>query len=166
MTYSFGSRTERNIEGLRPALVKIIRAAILKTPVDFGVLDLGGIRTEEQQASLYAQGRFGHHGKTVTDKDGTPGNESVHQKGDAVDLVPFMNGAPTWNWEFIFPIIETVAKIALVEKVSLRWGGVWDRKLEELDHDDLHGEVVRYCERHPGRDHIDGPHLEYLGVIK
>jgi len=166
MTFSFGSRTERNIHGLNPKLVEVIRQALTITPVDFGVLDLGGIRNAAQQHSLYVQGRFGNPGKTVTDKSGAPGDESVHQSGNAVDLVPFMNGAPTWNWEFIFPVIQSVALAARAEGVSLRWGGVWDRKLEDLNAEDLHGEVAAYCQRHPGPDHIDGPHIEYLGEIE
>jgi peptidoglycan L-alanyl-D-glutamate endopeptidase CwlK len=46
--------------------------------------------------------------------------------------------------------------------VSLTWGGVWDRRLNDLpaDADGIEAAVKAYCARHPGPDFIDGPHYE------
>ena len=168
MAFSFGKTSLAQIENLHPVLKAVITEALAVTPIDYGVLPLGGARTAEQQHDLYLQGRFGHPGKIVTDKDGhkNPSNHQVKADGFgyAVDIIPFMGGKPTWNWEFYFPVIAAVAKVAKAKNVSIRWGGVWDRKLEELGVD-LEAEVGAYCKRHPGPDRIDGPHLEYLGPI-
>lgn len=169
MPFSFGKTSLAQIEKLHPALVKVITDALAISPVDYGVLRLGGARTADEQHGLWLQGRFGHPGKIVTDKDGhkNPSNHQIKADGFgyAVDLVPFAGGKPTWNWELIYPMISAVAKVAKSQGISLRWGGVWDRKLHELDADKLEDEVRAYCVRHPGPDHIDGPHLEYLGLI-
>jgi peptidoglycan L-alanyl-D-glutamate endopeptidase CwlK len=168
--FSFGKTSLAQIEALHPDLKMVITEALKVSRIDFGVLRLGGARTAEEQHELWLQGRFGHPGKIVTDKDGH-NNVSNHQiKSDgfgyAVDIVPHVSGSFTWNWEFFYPMIAAVARVAREKGVSLRWGGVWDRKLEELKVDDLEGEVRAYCQRHPGPDHIDGPHLEYLGKVK
>lgn len=167
--FSFGKTSREQIELLHPALKEVITEALGKSPVDFGVLKLGGVRTAQQQRDLWLQGRFGHPGKIVTQKDGFD-LVSEHQAKDdgfgyAVDLVPYVQGAFSWNWEWIFPMVVAVAEVAREKGVSLRWGGVWDRKLEDLKPTDLEGEVNAYCARHPGPDHIDGPHFEYLGKI-
>lgn len=168
MAFSFGKTSLQNIAALHPDLKAVITEALSTSPVDYGVLNLGGARTADQQHELWLQGR-GLPGKIVTDKDGIR-NKSNHQLKDdglgyAVDLVPWVSRSFTWNWEHFYPMIKAVALVARKSGVSLRWGGVWDRKLEELNVDDLEGEVAAYCKRHPGPDHIDGPHLEYLGKI-
>lgn len=169
MTFSFGKTSLAQIENLHPVLVEVITEALAVSPIDFGVLKLGGARTAQEQHELWLQGRFGHPGKIVTQLDGhtKPSNHQVKADGFgyAVDIVPFKGGQFTWEWEFFFPMIKAVAKVAKAKGVSLRWGGVWDRKLHELDADALEDEVTAYCRRHPGPDHIDGPHLEYLGAI-
>ena len=166
--FSFGSRSLQQIEKLQPDLKAIITEALKISPIDYGILPLGGARTAEQQHELWLQGRFGHPGKIVTAKDGIKALSEHQIKADgfgyAVDIVPYVGGAFTWNWEYIYPMIAAVAGVAKAKGTSLRWGGVWDRKLEELG-DDLEAEVREYCKRHPGPDHIDGPHLEYLGAI-
>lgn len=164
MAFTLGARSLRNMEGLHPDLVKVIKAAIEVTTVDFCILDNGGFRSEEDQAALYQQGRNGHPGKIVTQKDGVS-NRSNHQAqvdemGHAVDLVPWVGGAPTWNWEYIFPVIAAVHAAAKTKKVSLTWGGVWDRALVDLDALKLEDEVHQYTIRHAGSDMLDGPHLE------
>ena len=169
--FSFGDRSLRNLAQVHPDLVKVLTLAIKSTPVDIGVLDMGGFRSEEQQQALFQRGRDGHPGPIVTQKDGSAGHESNHQAhadgfGHAVDVVPFMHGSPTWNWEYIFRVIPVVGAAARSLCVSLRWGGVWDRLLEELDLEDLPGEMLAYQKRHAGPDLLDGPHVEYMGKIK
>ena len=167
--FSFGKTSLAQIVHLHPDLKTVITEALSISPIDYGILHLGGARTAEEQHDLWLQGRFGHEGKIVTDKDGhtNPSNHQIKPDGlgYAVDVVPFMGGKPTWSWEWIFPMIRAIGQVARDKGVSLRWGGVWDRKLEELDLDALEAEVHAYTQRHPGPDHIDGPHLEYFGKI-
>jgi peptidoglycan L-alanyl-D-glutamate endopeptidase CwlK len=53
--------------------------------------------------------------------------------------------------------------------VGLRWGGCWDRSLDELADAAatletapaaMRAAVAGYCARHLGPDFIDGPHFE------
>ena len=167
--FVFGKTSLAQIEKLRPELKEVITLALEKSPVDYGVLPLGGARTPEHQRELWLQGRFGHPGKIVTDKDGFD-QKSNHQIkedgfGYAVDVVPYLGGQYSWAWVWFYPMIAAIGAVAREKGVSIRWGGVWDKKLEDLDLTKLETEVSAYCKRHPGPDHIDGPHLEYLGKI-
>src|SRR5205823_5623646 len=90
---------------------------------------------------------------------------SRHLTGDAVDLVPWVEGTPRWEWPVIYPIAVAMQTAAKAEGVALRWGGVWDRKLAELPTDaaGIKRAVEEYCVRHPGPDFLDGPHYELIG---
>lgn len=167
MAFSFGKTSLAQIERLHPALVSVITEALKISPIDYGILRLGGARTADEQYDLWLQGRQ-TPGNIVTQLDGhtKPSNHQIKPDGFgyAVDIVPYLSGAFSWNWEYFYPMIRAVAITAKKQNASIRWGGVWDRKLHELNADDLESEVAAYCKRHPGPDSIDGPHLEYLGV--
>ena len=167
MAFSFGKTSLAQITKLHPDLKAVITSALEISLVDYGILPLGGARTAEEQHGLYLQGRS-TAGKIVTSLDGynNPSNHQIKADGFgyAVDLVPYVGGW-SWNWELIYPIAQAVSVAAKTAGVSIRWGGVWDRRLEELKIDDLEGEVRAYCVRHPGVDRIDGPHYEYMGKI-
>jgi peptidoglycan LD-endopeptidase CwlK len=75
------------------------------------------LRTFQQQAELYAQGRT-KPGKKVT--NAKPG-QSWHNYGLAFDVCPFYRDKPSWNsrhWERI----GTLGK-----QLGLSWGGDWLR---------------------------------------
>jgi peptidoglycan L-alanyl-D-glutamate endopeptidase CwlK len=56
--------------------------------------------------------------------------------------------------------------------IEIRWGGVWDRQLDDyapktLSSPDQYAAAMKkavydYTVRHPGPDFIDGPHYEML----
>lgn len=76
---------------------------------------VSGLRTYEEQAALYAQGRTAP-GSIVT--NARPG-ESWHNFGLALDVVPWENGRLNWNttrWAEIG---------ALGKSIGLQWGGDW-----------------------------------------
>lgn len=78
------------------------------------------LRSNEEQAALYAQGRT-KPGKVVT--NAKPG-QSMHNHGLAIDVVPLRAGKPVWGttgedgklWKRIGEIGE---------KVGLEWAGRW-----------------------------------------
>lgn len=76
-----------------------------------------GLRSHEEQARLYAQGRS-TPGEIVT--NAKPG-QSFHNYGMAFDVVPMVSGRPDWkspHWQLIGQ---------LGESVGLNWGGRWRR---------------------------------------
>lgn len=113
------TKSESKLLGVKPQLVEVVRLAASNSP--FPILCIEGVRTKERQAALYAQGRT------------APGNkvtwtlESKHLTGDAVDLVPLIDGAIPWNDLMSFIVIGDLMNDAAKELgVSIRWGLDWD----------------------------------------
>lgn len=120
-------RDHIRLQGCHPTLIGIILAILDQLPM-FVVI---GVRTAEQQATLYAQGRT-TPGRIVTYKDGYI-HKSNHQPaqdglGRAVDCA-FIGGDPfaaKHPWD---------AYGAAVEAAGLIWGGRW--KLVDRPHAEL-----------------------------
>jgi len=124
---NFSERSLNNLKGIHPQLVKVMKAAIIDSPIDFVITD--GVRTTEQQKALYAKGRT-VSGSIVTKADGVK-NKSNHQAksdgfGYAVDLYPFENGKVNLNDTKSLQIIASHI-LATAEKlgVKIAWGGNW-----------------------------------------
>lgn len=121
-------RSLDTLKGVHPNMVRLIKEAIINTPVDFTVVQ--GVRTAEYQNSLYQQGRT-KPGLKVTDKDGYK-KKSNHQVkadgyGHAVDLYPFVNGVVDVNDKGKnLPVIAAHIKtVAALLGISIVWGGDW-----------------------------------------
>lgn len=145
----FGERSEKELVGVKVPLVRVTRRALELSQVDFGVHD--GMRTLAEQQEYVRRGVS----QTLNSK---------HLTGDAVDLVPYVNGKLRWEWGPIY-LIAVAVKLAAVEYgVQVRWGGVWDRTLNDLGAN-LEREVESYVERRRKahrRAFIDGPHFELI----
>lgn len=122
-------RSEKNLVGVHPDLVKVVR----KVAESHNILVIEGVRTQERQDALYAQGRT-KPGPIVTwTKD------SKHIQGLAVDVVKLKGTSIDWNDVRSF---EELGKIMLDTAkelgVSLRWGYDWDSdgKLREKGEND------------------------------
>ena len=99
-------------------------------------------RTLNEQMALYAQGRKSlievnairkqagmqpigdrDNSYTVTNCDGVD-NQSAHQSGRAIDIVPLINGVPSWpdpGKGFWQPIAD------IMMKYGFEWGGSWTK---------------------------------------
>ena len=128
--YQLSKRSLDNLQGVHPNLEKIIKAAIINSPVDFTVVE--GVRTTMKQQEIYAQGRT-KPGLKVTFADGVK-KKSNHQVkpdgfGHAVDIYPFFLGKVQVNHkDTIARLKEIAAHIkATAEKLGLNitWGGDW-----------------------------------------
>lgn len=155
MSFRFGDKSEANLVGVHPDLVRIVRLALTITDIDFGVSD--GVRTLDEQKILVATGAS----RTM---------DSYHLTGDAVDLVPYVGGK--WRWE---PTLYHQVAQAMHQACSrlherLVWGRVWDMELEELDPEDLEEERAIYVRRYQriwGAKKWpldDGPHYQRVRV--
>ncbi len=86
-------RSEKNLEGVKPQLVAVVRRALELTEVDFGITE--GLRTKERQKQLVAEGKS----QTMN---------SRHLTGDAVDAVAWVGSQVSWDW----PLYEKISGIS------------------------------------------------------
>ncbi|CQE14551.1 peptidase M15B and M15C DD-carboxypeptidase VanY/endolysin [Yersinia intermedia] len=113
--FRFSQRSEGNLKGVNPALVKVVRRAIEITTVDFIVIE--GVRTVARQQQLYDQGRK-TEGKIVTWT-----MKSKHIDGNAVDLLPVTG----WdNLASFKAVSKTMFQAASELGVKITWGADWN----------------------------------------
>ncbi len=150
--FKFGTASLKELDGVKHELVECSELALTKySRIDFCCYD--GIRTlKEQQQHM---------------KDGTTKTmKSKHLDGLAVDLVPWINGKPTWDWNGCYEIARAMDAAATEFGFAdhIRWGGAWDRVLSDFagDAGAYKKAVDEYKARHPGPDFIDGPHFEWV----
>ena len=84
----------------------------------------------------------------------------------AVDAVPVPAGKLTWDWSLIWPVVAAFARAAVMLNCesNIRWGGVWDLRLNQYgDLSPLSYQVASaaYVKRHGEPAFIDGPHFEW-----
>ena len=95
--FVLGKSSLKELEGVTPKLVEVVKLAIQITTQDFTVYD--GIRTLKEQEKYVKAGTS----KTM---------KSKHLDGLAVDLVPWVNGKPVWDWNKIYPIVYAMDEAA------------------------------------------------------
>jgi peptidoglycan L-alanyl-D-glutamate endopeptidase CwlK len=149
--FKLGEASRKELQGVYTPLIRVVQLAIQLTRQDFCVYD--GIRSFKEQQQHVANGTS----KTM---------KSKHLDGLAVDLVPWINGKPVWDWKGCYMIAHAMDQAATQLGVAnkIRWGGAWDRVLSDFGGDlgSYEQEVQRYQSRHPGPDFIDGPHFEWV----
>ncbi len=134
MTYILGKQSLERLHNpaVHPDLVTLVEYAIQRTTQDFSVFE--AVRTAARQSSLVASGASRTH-------------NSRHLTGHAVDLVAFIGGNLSWAERPHYAIAEAMHRAALELGIKVRWGGCWDRLLNDLDGDDLDGEAYEYAKR-------------------
>lgn len=110
MTFALGEKSINRLAGVHPDLVKVVKAAIAITPIDFAVTE--GLRTVERQKQLVASGAS----KTM---------KSRHITGHAVDLAAVINGEIHWDWPLYSKIAAAMKQAAQTVGVPIEWGGDW-----------------------------------------
>src|ERR1043166_506704 len=154
MTFVLGQRSLVNMALCHPDLVRVVKRAIGISSVDFGVPEKAW-RTLEEQREKVAQGVSKTlHSRHLIQPDG---------HGHAVDLVPWIDGAFTWQHSSPFyEIARSMQAACKTEAVSLTWGGVFDRRLNTLLESiiGLQAAVTSYVARHPGHGFVDLPHYQ------
>ncbi len=159
----FGQRSQTNLKGVHPDLVKVVTRALMICEVDFTAID--GLRTLDQQRILYGQGRtakqlvaagyapaMAHKLAKPREKQVTWTLNSKHRPqkdgfSHAVDLV-FITGT-TVHWDAAHKIAEAMFAAAAELSVPITWGHDWNRngkRGEKGENDTPHYELYR----HPG----------------
>lgn len=114
------ANSEARLSEVHPKLAEKVRSmAEMLALENIDIRVVQGLRTWDEQAKLYAQGRDGI-GNVISPKqvvtNAKPGH-SYHNLGLAVDVAPFDGGIPDWNnnhpaWKRIVAIGETVGLIS------------------------------------------------------
>ena len=146
--YKLGKGSLSKLESVHHDLVKIIKLAITRTPVDFGISE--GHRTLERQKELHDQGKSKIDGITKKGKHN-------YSPSLAIDLYAYHPNLETRKKiAYDVPTLCIIAGVILscakeLEekgdiKHSIRWGGNWDNDgviLYDQSFDDLpHFELV------------------------
>lgn len=138
--YYFGNKSKERLATVHDDLQTLFNEVIKYRDCSI----VSGLRTAEEQAELYAQGRS-KPGKIVTYKDGYE-RRSNHQSGNAVDVVPYFSAPPHIRWDddgafrefggFVLGVAELLKKFGVI-KHDIMWGGLWqwkDYPHYEIDH--------------------------------
>jgi peptidoglycan L-alanyl-D-glutamate endopeptidase CwlK len=117
-------RSERNLKGVHPDLVNIVRKARLLTDARTDGLNFivtEGVRTLERQKQLLKAGA-------------TRTMNSRHLTGHAVDLAATVDGEVRWDW----PLYHELGKAMKLSTggVPIVWGGDW-RSFKDGPHFEL-----------------------------
>lgn len=151
MSYKLGRHSLRELEGVHPDIVRVVKRAIEITEQDFTVHD--GIRTEDEQRE-YVRRKVSRtmKSKHLPQPDGY---------GHAVDLVPYINGKLRWELEACYTIALAVRQAAEELGVKIRWGGCWQRLDKDQRSPELMVEEYIALRRRQGRKpFVDAPHFE------
>lgn len=105
--FKFSQRSESNLKGVNPDLVKVIRRTLEITPVDFIVIE--GLRTQARQKELVSTGKS----QTMN---------SRHLTGHAVDIIPVDTN---WQVDEFKPLLKSVKQAADELGIKLRFGINW-----------------------------------------
>jgi peptidoglycan L-alanyl-D-glutamate endopeptidase CwlK len=107
-SFRFSQRSEGNLKGVNPALVKVVRRALELTTVDFIVIE--GVRSPARQAELQKEGKS----RTL---------DSRHLTGHAVDLLPV--GADWNDYKCWLPVLDAMHQAGADLGIKLRFGITW-----------------------------------------
>jgi peptidoglycan L-alanyl-D-glutamate endopeptidase CwlK len=122
--HKLSKRSEDILATCLPEIQKVMKLAISRSAVDFGISH--GFRSPEEQNKLFQQGRDGNPGEIVTHKDGYR-NKSKHNlmPSHAVDIF-------CWPREIMYDekhlcyVAGIVMSCAAELGVKLRWGNNWN----------------------------------------
>jgi len=109
--YQLSKHSLGRLTGVHPDLVRVVKRAIEKTDVDFGITE--GVRSLERQKACLAAG------KSWT-------LHSRHLTGHAIDVDAFVNGEVRWEWPLFERIAAAMKKAASELGVLVVWGGDWE----------------------------------------
>ena len=150
MTFKLSSRSEAKLEGLDPRLVAVVKSAIHKTKIDFGVIC--GMRTMEEQRALVEKGAS----QTM---------KSKHLEGLAVDLMAYIGSRGSWELNLYDDIADAMAEAAREVDVPIRWGAAWTiPNIAQFDGtmEDAMNSYIDERRSQNRRPFIDGPHFELV----
>ena len=112
MSFRLSMRSRARLVGVHPALVAVVEAAIVVSPVDFMITE--ALRPRDRQVALVRAGAS----RTLS---------SRHLTGHAVDVAALVDGQVRWDWPLYGRIASAFKAVAVRLDTPLVWGGDWPR---------------------------------------
>jgi len=155
MSYTLSTRSLERLNGVNESLVNIVKAAIKKTKIDFGVTC--GLRTKSEQAELVKKGASQTMNSRHLPQESTGTSH-------AVDLVAYISGRVSWELNLYDDIADAMKDAAIKEGKLIRWGAAWHKPLNEWDGsaEDLMNQYIDLRRSEGRRPFIDAPHFELI----
>lgn len=122
--FKLSNTSKKNLEGVNPKLLEIIDYALTISKIDFGIPNLGGLRTPEEQFALFEAG--------LSQLDGI-NKKSYHQSGNAFDIFAYVDGKASWDSFHLTSVAAAILQSASHFGYKLEWGGLW-RNFIDLPH--------------------------------
>jgi peptidoglycan L-alanyl-D-glutamate endopeptidase CwlK len=112
--FQFSSSSIRRMKDVDVRLREIAHMALTISPIDFGIPEDGGLRTEDRQHALFLGGKSQLDGKN---------DISNHQTGKALDFYAFVNGTASWDTQHLSMVAAAFLQAASLLGYKLKWGG-------------------------------------------
>ena len=122
MIFKLSKKSLSRLEGVHPDLVKVVKLAIIYTPVDFSITE--GLRSVTRQKELVSLGAS----QTM---------RSRHLTGHAIDVVALVDGKVNWDFEHYEKIADAFLRAGAELNVPIVWGGLF-KTLKDGVHFELH----------------------------
>jgi len=154
MTFHLSQRSLDNLEGVDPQMVAVVKLAITKTKIDFGVIE--GVRTIECQRELVAAGAS----KTMDSKHIL---SIVTGYGNAVDLMAYIGSRGSWELNLYDDIADAMSEAGRELNVPIKWGAAWTVNDICEWGGSMESAMNSYIDTRRSqnrRPFIDGPHFE------
>ena len=148
MTYKLSKRSLDRLEGVDERLIAVVKSAIHKSKIDFGVIC--GMRTLEEQRALVEKGAS----QTM---------KSKHLDGHAVDLMAYIGSRGSWELNLYDDIADAMAEAAREIDVPIVWGAAWTvTNIAQFDGtmEDAMNSYIDERRSQNRRPFIDGPHFQ------
>lgn len=124
--FQLGKRSRENLLTTHQELQLIIYTAIRISPIDFAVIE--GHRGKKKQNQYYVEGKS---------KVRFPKGKHNPIPSDAFDVVPYVAGKLSWNFNHCCVLAGVILAIAANLGILLRWGGNWDMDGEPITDQDF-----------------------------
>lgn len=115
--YNFSERSIKNLQGVHPDLVRLMKESIKDSPYDFMITE--GLRTVERQKEMVRTGKS----QTM---------QSYHLVGKAVDIAILgkVKGAADWDFVKYKKVADHIKKVAKDMGLTITWGGDWKKLVD------------------------------------
>lgn len=125
MTYAWGKRSADRLGTVQPVLAELFHRVIKRADLPFDLTVTAGHRGRAEQDAAVASG---------ASRLRWPNSKHNKTPSEAVDVVPLVNGAASWDWAHyraLAPIVKAEWAAMEAEGMTLgwrlEWGGDWQR---------------------------------------